>query len=1603
MKKGLLLSIFFLLFINFCFSLTRYWVGPVGGAYSNPSNWNTASNGTGSSGAPVNTDNIVIDRDATLLIDGTYSPSSLWIINNAVVEFTTANVRNYIVGGGSVSPAFKIENGASLNITGTAAINLTMSFASSCEIYGVLDISGTNSKMDYFSAGTTRVKNGGKIRYGGNSSNGTGSSTTLFMESGSVYEIYKNAGVFPTGNYNPNSLILNTGATTTPASFAMSATFGNYGNYEFNSPNYTSTTAAVNQNVNFNNFSLSTTGTGRWIFSTNPGVISNPYTLTVNGNLFIYPGCILDINDAISSGSLPTTILVKGNIDNYGEISENNVNINSAIQIGGAVSATYFSVANGITNDVSFIMNKTAGAILTALSDVILPYSSNAKLTFTSGNIDVQSNNYLVFVQNSAANALVTGTVTSHVIGKMKRNSNQSAFGYSFPVSNNASQMAKALITVNNSNFTEWTVEFHPTNPNVTNGLTPGSIDVVSNYYWDIFKNGGANATYTTFYYGDLTSSTVLIPAQVKVLRWNVNIWNSLGGVDGGGSVDNTLGTLGGSTPNDPVTAFGQFALGGITGTLAGNLCNNGVVHLFAQDTLRVCGDSIILNAGAGFSVYNWNTGANTQTIIARSTGWYKATVTQGACTGSDSVFVSLVNTNIVNANTTICKGEWISLSVVYTPIQSNPLWSTGVSNSSIDISPSQTTTYYCTVSNGISSCTDSVTITVTSVDTSIAITGNTTFCNGDSVSLQAAINSTYHWLLNGNAIPGADLQNYTATQSGIYCVALTNSLGCRDTSRSITVTVNSIPTSPSVSTPINYCKNTIPNPLSATGTGTFLWYTAATGGVGSSTAPVISTSTVGTTTYYVSQTNAGNCEGPRAAIVVNVNDLPFAPAVSSPVNYCKNATANPLTAAGSSLLWYNAPNGGVGSSSAPIVFTSIVGATSYYVSQTNTNNCESPRTVIVVNINDLPSAPGVTPLIDYCKDAIPNLLTATGSGLLWYSQSAGGTGNTTAPVVSTANVGTNNYYVSQTINGCEGARASIVVNVNTSLPAPTVVSPINYCKNVTPNPLTATGTGTLLWYTAATGGVGNSTPPVISTSTVGTITYYVSQANASNCEGPMAAIVVNVNDLPFAPAVSSPVNYCKNATANPLTATGSSLLWYNAANGGVGSLSAPIVSTSVVGATSYYVSQTNTNNCESPRALIVVNINDLPSAPGVTSTIDYCKDAIPNPLTATGSGLLWYNQSIGGIGNTTAPLVSTANVGTSSYYVSQTINGCEGPRASVVVNVNTSLPAPTVLSPIYYCKNASPNPLSAIGTGSLLWYTAATGGVGSSAVPVISTSTVGTQTYYVSQANAGNCEGPRAAIVVNVNDIPVAPVVISQLTYCKDALPTVLTATGSGLLWYTSNNNVGNSVPPVVSTASVGNTIYYVTQTNASNCESPKASITVNIINSPYKNLRYTSVNAMENRDLQLEARILQGGIYEWMPQTSLNNYAVYNPLFNSNTEHKYTIMIKTPDGCISVDTLLVRMFKQVEIYVPSGFSPNGDHHNDVLLPQLVGVKELKYFKVFDRWGQLVYQTNEFGKGWDGVYKGTRQPMESYLWIAEGIDVYGKAIKRTGSSILVR
>ena len=654
----------------------------------------------------------------------------------------------------------------------------------------------------------------------------------------------------------------------------------------------------------------------------------------------------------------------------------------------------------------------------------------------------------------------------------------------------------------------------------------------------------------------------------------------------------------------------------------------------------------------------------------------------------------------------------------------------------------------------------------------------------------------------------------------------VSQTIGCEGPRLPIVVNVTAGTPAPTVTSPVNYCQNAVAVPLQATGTN-LLWYTVPTGGVGSSTAPTPSTATPGTTTYYVSQTQSCG-ESPRASIVVNITATPAAPGVTTPVTYCQNAVAVPLAATGSNLLWYTVASGGTGSAIAPTPSTASAGSVTYYVSQT-VATCESPRASITVIVNAIPLAPGVTSPVSYCQNAVAVPLTATGSNLLWYTVPSGGTGSAVAPTPSTATVGSTIYYVSQTVSGCESPRASITVNITATTPAPTVTSPVNYCQNTTAVPLQATGTN-LLWYTVPTGGVGSSTAPTPSTATVGSTTYYVSQTQSCG-ESPRASIVVNITAIPAAPGVTTPVTYCQNATAIPLTATGTNLLWYTVASGGTGSATAPTPSTATAGSVNYYVSQT-VATCESPRASITVIVNAIPLAPGVTSPVSYCQNAVAVPLTATGSNLLWYTVATGGTGSAVAPTPSTATVGSTIYYVSQTVTGCESPRASITVNITASTPAPTVTSPVNYCQNAVSVPLTATGT-SLLWYTVPTGGTGSSTAPTPSTATVGSTTYYVSQTQSCG-ESPRASIAVNIFAIPGAPGMSSPLVYCQNSTAPALTATGSNLLWYTAaSGGTGSATAPTPTTAVAGSTNYYVSQTT-NGCESPRASITVNITATP-------------------------------------------------------------------------------------------------------------------------------------------------------------------------
>lgn len=167
---------------------------------------------------------------------------------------------------------------------------------------------------------------------------------------------------------------------------------------------------------------------------------------------------------------------------------------------------------------------------------------------------------------------------------------------------------------------------------------------------------------------------------------------------------------------------------------------------------------------------------------------------------------------------------------------------------------------------------------------------------------------------------------------------------------------------------------------------------------------------------------------------------------------------------------------------------------------------------------------------------------------------------------------------------------------------------------------------------------------------------------------------------------------------------------------------------------------------------------------------------------------------------------------------------------------------------------------------------------------------------------------------------------------------------------------------------------------------------------------LRYPDVRTLVDQPTPIQARD-SGVIYRWRPTVGLKDTTLQRTTTTLNKSAQYLITVTMPNGCVGIDTLSVTVATNAGIHVPKAFTPNGDGQNDRLMPFLVGILELKHFRVYNRWGNLVFESNNAtaASGWDGLYKGVPQPMDNYLWTANGTDVKGTVISVRGSTLLIR
>lgn len=229
-------------------------------------------------------------------------------------------------------------------------------------------------------------------------------------------------------------------------------------------------------------------------------------------------------------------------------------------------------------------------------------------------------------------------------------------------------------------------------------------------------------------------------------------------------------------------------------------------------------------------------------------------------------------------------------------------------------------------------------------------------------------------------------------------------------------------------------------------------------------------------------------------------------------------------------------------------------------------------------------------------------------------------------------------------------------------------------------------------------------------------------------------------------------------------------------------------------------------------------------------------------------------------------------------------------------------------------------------------------------------------------------------------------------------------TVVGNRMVWSPavslSNPSIANPVArPQQTTAYVLNVF--------DNMGCPKPGVdTVNVIVEPPIELRLNGdTSVVVGQVLQLTGS--GASRYLWTPAFGLSDSTIANPtaLYNLPAEQLiYTFIGYNDAGCRDSITLRIRVFSGAPtVYVPTAFTPNGDGLNETLKPTLAGMQGLGFFRIFNRYGEMIFNTTSPYDAWDGRVKNQDQSTGLFVWMVQAIDYEGKTVQAKGTTMLIR
>jgi gliding motility-associated-like protein len=408
------------------------------------------------------------------------------------------------------------------------------------------------------------------------------------------------------------------------------------------------------------------------------------------------------------------------------------------------------------------------------------------------------------------------------------------------------------------------------------------------------------------------------------------------------------------------------------------------------------------------------------------------------------------------------------------------------------------------------------------------------------------------------------------------------------------------------------------------------------------------------------------------------------------------------------------------------------------------------------------------------------------------------------------------------------------------------------------------------------------------------------------------------------------------------------------------------------------------------------IDIRDKPLITmGFTDTLICQYDSLQ--LNASGIGNFSWSPNIAILNsNSSSPTVSPMS--TTWYYVSLENTGCVN-RDSVLVNVTADVFI---------------NPMSdtTICQGDTIRLRIASNGIQYSWTPANNLDNPATQsplavtnntTTYQVTGIIGGCSETKQ-ITVRTVPYPIARVSPDTTICFNNSAQLRGNSNGSSFVWRPSQYlNNPSSLSPVTRPPVTQQYILAVFDTRG--CPKPGLDTVVITVLPEVVAVAGPDTTVVIGQDLQLNAN---GGVtYSWSPSTGLSSTTLPNPVaryLTPTNQIRYQLIARDAANCADTAYMNVRVFQTVpSVFIPTAFTPNGDGKNDVLRLTMAGIKELKHFRVFNRWGQLVYETKKVGDTWDGKVNGRFQSIPVFVWTVSAIDFLNQPYFAKGLITLIR